>query len=113
MEILLIGSNYYGGRAGGCDRGHKKTAVPFSRQHPCCYRAVHYFGTIQKFIGLAVLDGVQATEHSLTPLVGQPEPLQLLGGAHADVSLDQHDLSTNRQGSLPQAILNMRLLEAR
>ena len=38
------------------------------------------------------------------PLVGQPEPLQLHGGDHVDVSLDQHDLSTIRDPSLKPSL---------
>ena len=41
---------------------------------------------------------------AVKPLVGQPEPLQLLGGDHFDVSLDQHHLSTIRDPSLKPSL---------
>ena len=80
-----------------------------------------------------MLEGLQATEHSLarshywpprgllaagcgpwpgSPLVRQPEPLRLLGGAHVDASLSADAGSTwpdDQQGSLPQAIPHTRL----
>ena len=89
-----------------------------------------------KVFGLAVLEGLQATEHSLarshywpprgllaagfspwpgSPLIKQPEPLRLLGGAHVDASLSADAGSTwpdDQQGSLPQAIPQTCLLVA-
>ena len=89
-----------------------------------------------KVLGLAMLEGLQATEHSLarshywpprgllaagcgpwpgSPLVRQPEPLRLLGGAHVDASLSADAGSTwpdDQQGSLPQAIPSTCLLVA-
>ena len=86
-----------------------------------------------KVFGLAVLEGLQATEHSLarshywpprgllaagfspwpgSPLIKQPEPRRLLGGAHVDASLSADAGSTwpdDQQGSLPQAIPHTRL----
>ena len=83
-----------------------------------------------------MLEGLQATEHSLarshywpprgllaagcgpwpgSPLVRQPEPLRLLGGAHVDASLSADAGSTwpdDQQGSLPQAIPSTCLLVA-
>ena len=89
-----------------------------------------------KVFGLAMLEGLQATEHSLarshywpprgllaagfspwpgSPLIKQPEPLRLLGGAHVDASLSADAGSTwpdDQQGSLPQAIPQTCLLVA-
>ena len=89
-----------------------------------------------KVLGLAMLEGLQATEHSLarshywpprgllaagfspwpgSPLIKQPEPLRLLGGAHVDASLSADAGSTwpdDQQGSLPQAIPSTCLLVA-
>ena len=83
-----------------------------------------------------MLEGLQATEHSLarshywpprgllaagfspwpgSPLIKQPEPLRLLGGAHVDASLSADAGSTwpdDQQGSLPQAIPQTCLLVA-
>ena len=91
---------------------------------------------VRKVFGLAVLEGLQATEHSLarshywpprgllaagfspwpgSPLIKQPEPLRLLGGAHVDASLSADAGSTwpdDQQGSLPQAIPQTCLLVA-
>ena len=83
-----------------------------------------------------MLEGLQATKHSLarshywpprgllaagfspwpgSPLIKQPEPLRLLGGAHVDASLSADAGSTwpdDQQGSLPQAIPQTCLLVA-
>ena len=115
LEILLLDENYYGGRTGGCNRGHKKQQFLFLISTLVAIRqCIVLEQSKYSSVSLCWTGCRPQNTHwrrptsdpkaffwllAVDPLVGQPEPLQLLGD-HVDVSLDQHHLSTVRNPSL-------------
>ena len=75
----------------------KKTTIPFSRQHPCCYKAVHCFRTIQKMIGLAELDGLQNTHWRR--LTSDPQRVFLAAGSSSSPSSGNLNRSNSSEGT--------------
>ena len=117
LEILLIGKHYYGGRTRGYDRGRNKTVVPFSRQHPCCYKAVHCLEQPKNSLVSLCWTGCRPQTlpdfwppkgflaAGFSPWSGNLNPSNssvrtMLMWA----SLDQHDLSTLRDPSLKPSL---------